>query len=111
MVIPEIGRVCVKKTGREAGRRCVVVDTIDKNFVLVTGPRNVTGVRRRRCNVDHLEPTELKLPIKRGADDEAVAEALTKALGKELPAEKAEKPPAKKPARKRKRKTEGEGEA
>ncbi|MHC1563996.1 MAG: 50S ribosomal protein L14e [Candidatus Hecatellaceae archaeon] len=111
MVIPEIGRVCIKKTGREAGRRCVVVDTIDKNFVLVTGPRNVTGVRRRRCNVDHLEPTELKLPIKRGADDEAVAEALTKALGGQPPAGKAEKPPAKKPARKHKRKTEGEGEA
>ncbi|HID17973.1 TPA: 50S ribosomal protein L14e [Candidatus Bathyarchaeota archaeon] len=102
MVIPEIGRVCVKKTGREAGRQCVVIDTIDKNFVLVTGPKNVTGVRRRRCNVDHLEPTELKLPVRRGADDKSVAEALMKALGKEFPTEEAEKPPAK-PARRWKR--------
>ena len=102
MVIPEVGRVCVKKTGREAGRRCVVVDIIDKNFVVVTGPRDVTGVRRRRCNVDHLEPTELKLPLKRGADDKTVAEALLKAL-KETPKEG-------KPARRRRKKAEG-GEA
>ena len=99
MVIPEIGRVCIKKTGREAGRRCVVVDVIDKNFVVVTGPRNVSGVRRRRCNIDHLEPTELKLPLKRGADDKTVAEALVKALG-----ETAEEG---KPAKRRRRKAEG----
>jgi ribosomal protein L14E/L6E/L27E len=88
----------------------VVIDTIDKNFVLITGPKNVTGVRRRRCNVDHLEPTELKLPVRRGADDESVAEALMKALGKEfqLPAEEAGKPPAK-PAKKRKREAGGGG--
>ncbi len=110
MVIPEVGRVCIKKTGREAGRQCVVVDIIDKNFVLVTGPKNVTGVRRRRCNIDHLEPTDLKISIKRGAGDSEVAEALLKALGKETPAE-AKKPEEKPPTlkRRRRRKAEGEG--
>jgi len=72
----EVGRVCVKVTGREAGKRCVIVDLIDKNFVLVTGPRSVTGVKRRRANISHLEPTEKKIKVKRGAADEDVAQAL-----------------------------------
>ncbi|MBS7646492.1 MAG: 50S ribosomal protein L14e [Candidatus Bathyarchaeia archaeon] len=77
----EVGRICVKVSGREAGRKCVIVDIIDKNFVLVTGPKNVTGVRRRRANINHLEPLADKIDIKRGASDEEVVEALkTKGL-------------------------------
>jgi len=72
----EVGRICVKTTGRETGKRCVIVDLIDKNFALVTGPQSVTGVKRRRANISHLEPTEEKIKIKRGASDEDVAEAL-----------------------------------
>ena len=73
----EVGRVCVKISGREAGRRCVIVDVVDKNFVLITGPRKVSAVKRRRVNVNHLEPTQTKIDIKRGATDEEVTEALT----------------------------------
>ncbi len=72
----EVGRVCVKIAGREANRACVVVDIIDENFVLVTGPKAVTGVKRRRCNIKHLEPTKYKIDIKRGASDKEVFEAL-----------------------------------
>lgn len=68
----EIGRVCVKLAGHEAGRECVVVDVIDKNFVLVAGP----GIKRRRCNVLHLQPTERKLDIPRGCSDDEVKRAL-----------------------------------
>jgi len=75
----EVGRICVKITGREAGRRCVIVDIIDKNFVLVTGSPKVSGVKRRRVNVKHIEPTQAKIDIKRGATDEEVNEALTAA--------------------------------
>jgi large subunit ribosomal protein L14e len=75
----EVGRICVKIAGREAGRRCVVVDVVDKNFVLVTGPQKVSGVKRRRVNVSHIEPTQAKIDIKRGATDEEVTEALTAA--------------------------------
>jgi len=75
----EVGRICVKLSGREAGRKCVVVDVIDKNFVLVTGPFKVSGVKRRRVNVNHVEPTEFKVDVKKGDDDEKVTEALTKA--------------------------------
>jgi len=77
----EVGRICVKISGREAGRRCVIVDVIDKNFVLVTGSQKVSGVKRRRVNVNHIEPTQAKINIKRGATDEEVTEAL-KAAGK-----------------------------
>ena len=72
----EVGRICVKIRGREAGRRCVILDIIDKNFVLVTGPKNVTGVRRRRANINHLKPTEDVIKIRRGASDEEVYKAL-----------------------------------
>ncbi|MEM1684787.1 MAG: KOW motif-containing protein, partial [Nanopusillaceae archaeon] len=35
----EIGRICVKLRGREAGRKCVIVDIIDENFIVITGPK------------------------------------------------------------------------
>ena len=72
----EIGRICVKLAGREAGKKCVIVDIIDKNFVLVTGPKKVSGVKRRRANINHLEPLQEKIEIKRGATDEEVENAL-----------------------------------
>lgn len=74
----EVGRICVKLNGRETGRKCVVVDVIDKNFALVTGPKSVTGIRRRRTNMDHLEPTAETVELKKGADDDEVEKALTK---------------------------------
>jgi len=74
----EVGRICVKLVGRETGRKCVVVDVVDKNFVLITGPKSVTGVRRRRTNVDHLEPTPESVEVKNGAADDEVEKALTK---------------------------------
>ncbi len=77
----EVGRICVKLTGREKGKRCVIVDLIDKNFVLITGPKSVSGIRRRRVNINHIKPTEEKIKIKRGASDEEVAKALSD-LGK-----------------------------
>lgn len=72
----EVGRICVKIAGREAGRKCVIVDVIDKNFVLVTGPQKVNGVKRRRANINHVEPTERKVSIKRGASDEDIMKAM-----------------------------------
>ena len=75
----EVGRLCVKMSGRESGMRCVVVDVVDKSFVLITGPKKVTGVRRRRANIMHVEPSQESISIKRGASDEEVEEALKKA--------------------------------
>lgn len=66
----DIGRICVKLSGREAGKKCIVVDIVDKNFVLVTGPKQLNGVRRRRVNINHLEPTVTKIDIRKGETDQ-----------------------------------------
>lgn len=58
----EIGRLCVKIAGREAGRKGVIVDIIDDNYVLIDGQ-----LRRKKCNISHLEPLEKKIEIKKGA--------------------------------------------
>ena len=72
----EVGRVCVKVAGRESGKKCVIVDVMDKSFVVVTGPKKVTGVKRRRVNINHVAPTEDTVQIKRGASDEEVTQIL-----------------------------------
>lgn len=72
----EVGRICAKLTGREAGKKCVIVDVMDKSFVLISGPKKVTGVKRRRVNVNHVEPLQDKIEIKRGASDDEVEDAL-----------------------------------
>ena len=77
----EVGRICVKTVGREAGKKCIIVDLVDKNFVLITGPKAVSSIKRRRANVNHLKITQEKIDISRGATDEEVTEAL-KAAGK-----------------------------
>ncbi len=72
----EVGRLCVKLAGREAGCRCVVVDVIDRNYVLVTGPEELTGVRRRRVNMSHLKPLEERIEIPRNASDQEIMDLL-----------------------------------
>ncbi len=54
---------------------------MDKSFVLVTGPKKITGVKRRRVNLNHVMPLEDKIEVKRGASDEEVTQAL-EAAGK-----------------------------
>lgn len=76
MAVIDVGRVCRKIAGREAGRLCVVVRVVDDNFVEVTGPKDLTGVRRRRVNVKHLVPLPVRLDVAEGAGDEEVLNAL-----------------------------------
>lgn len=71
-MVMDIGRVCLKLAGRESGEKCVVVDNLDNVFVVVSGP----GVKRRRCNIAHLEPLEQKVEVAKGASDEDVKRAL-----------------------------------
>ena len=79
MGLYETGRVCVKTMGREAGSLCVVIETKDDSYVVVTGPKHLSGVRRRNCNTRHLEPLETILPIPSSADDKAVEKAIEEA--------------------------------
>jgi large subunit ribosomal protein L14e len=75
----EVGRICVKIAGREAGRKCVIVEIVDDKFVVITGPKELTGVKRRRVNIKHIEPLEQKIDIEKGASDEQVLEAIKNA--------------------------------
>ena len=87
----EIGRVCVKLAGRDAGKKCVVVDFIDDNTVLIDG-----FTRRRKCNLRHLEPLEETLSIEKGASSDEVCSAfnITKKAKKE--SQKFQKPATRK---------------
>lgn len=69
----EVGQLCVKLAGRDAGKKCVIVDVLDNNFVLVDGE-----TRRRKCNIIHLEPLNQKLDVKKGASHELVIDAFKK---------------------------------
>ena len=75
----EVGRICMKTAGRENGKKCVVVDVMDKSFVLITGPKTVTGVKRKRVNLSHIMPLQDKVDLKRGASDEEVTSTLKEA--------------------------------
>ena len=86
----EIGRLCVKIAGRDAGNKCIIVDIIDDNFVLIDG-----NVRRKKCNVKHLELLKDVLKLKKGASHEDVAAEFKKKkldVWKTKPKEKKEKP-------------------
>lgn len=72
----EVGRVVVKIAGREAGRKAVIVDIIDDKFVVITGPKQLTGVKTRRVNVNHIEPTDKRIDISKGASEEEVMKAI-----------------------------------
>ena len=79
MSIFDVGRICIKTYGKEIGEKCVIIDVIDKSFVLVTGPKKLSKLKKRRSNVKHLEATETAINIKQGASDEEIISALTDA--------------------------------
>ena len=53
------GRVCKKVSGRDAGKYCVVLDSVYKKHVLVEGSR----IKSRKVSVSHLEPLPLVVNI------------------------------------------------
>ncbi len=83
----DIGRLCVKIAGRDAGKKCVIVD-VEGRMALIDGQ-----TRRRKCNLSHLEPLDEVVKIKKGASNAEVAKALS-ALKIEVRATKPKKTPA-----------------
>ena len=79
----EVGRLCIKLAGRDAGQKCVVVDVLEGKYVLVDGM-----TRRRKCNTLHLEPLSQMIELPKNASHEAVVKAF-KELGLEVIATKA----------------------
>lgn len=71
-MIYDVGRVCVKIAGRDAGKTCVIVEKIDDRFMLVDGQ-----TRRKKVNVAHLEPTKQVISISSGGDSASVENLLT----------------------------------
>jgi ribosomal protein L14E/L6E/L27E len=87
----EQGRVCIKKYGRDAGSRAVIVKVLDKGFVsIITSARQ----KERKCNPKHLEFLDEKVDINDGA-------LLNKTLGVKPKTEHAPKVQAGKQERKR----------
>ena len=97
----EIGRMCVKIAGRDAGKKCVIVDVIDNKTVLIDGQ-----TRRRKCNVNHIEPLDAVLKIKKGASHSDIAKEFSK-LKLEARETKPKKTAAK-PTKSRKKKEKAE---
>lgn len=63
----ELGRLCLKIAGRDAGKKCVVIDVLDNNYVLIDGE-----TRRRKCNISHLEPLDAVIEVKKKASHDEV---------------------------------------
>lgn len=78
----DIGRVCMKIAGRDAKEIGVVVDVLDKTYVLIDGQ-----VRRKKCNMSHLEPLTQTVDLKKGASHDEVVSAL-KTIGIECTVKK-----------------------
>ena len=66
----DVGRVCIKLAGRDAGQKCVVVEVLEGKYVLIDGM-----TRRRKCNMFHLEPMDQMLDIKKGASHAEIVKA------------------------------------
>lgn len=111
-MIFEQGRLCMKIAGREAGKYCVIVEKKDDNFVVVSGPKSITRVKRRACNIVHLEPLQDKFKISSGSDEELERlwkeSGMIEKLGIKIPEKKKvrEKPKEEAPAKVRKPKAE-----
>jgi large subunit ribosomal protein L14e len=74
----EVGRIVVKTSGRETGKKAVIVGFIDQNYVLVSGG-NLSGIRRRRSNLRHLEALDKKIEIKENASEEDIEKKIATA--------------------------------
>ncbi|MBI3034509.1 50S ribosomal protein L14e [Candidatus Woesearchaeota archaeon] len=69
----ELGRVCVKTAGRDAGKKGAVIDLINDNYAVIDG-----DLRRKKCNIRHLEPLDISIKINRNATHEEVKSELAK---------------------------------
>ena len=70
----DIGQVCLKTKGREAGNKAVILSEAKNGKVLIDGKK----IKRRECNVLHLFPLKEKVDIKKDAKHEDVIKAMKK---------------------------------
>lgn len=90
----EVGRLCLKLAGREAGKVCVITEMINEGFVVIDGQ-----VKKRRCNINHLQTLDQKIKVLKSTTSEDIKKELKK-LGYET---KESKPKPKKEKQKKQR--------
>jgi len=73
MSLFEVGRLCLKIAGRDAGRKCVIVENVGEGYVVVDG-----STRRKKVNIKHLEPLSEMVELKDKAGHEDVKKAFEK---------------------------------
>ncbi|MBO3770102.1 MAG: 50S ribosomal protein L14e [Thermoproteota archaeon] len=78
------GRICVITRGRDKGKKCVIVGLVDDSNVLITGPKELNGVKRGKKNIIHLYPLNETIRIRANAKDETVLSAIEKSGLKEF---------------------------
>lgn len=86
----EIGRICMKIAGRDAGKKCVILDKPEKYLVLIAGE-----TRKRKCNILHLEPMDKVVSVSKDMGDGELAKVLKEAgieLRQTKPKEQKERP-------------------
>ncbi|MDP7116524.1 MAG: KOW domain-containing RNA-binding protein [Candidatus Woesearchaeota archaeon] len=69
----EVGRLAVKIAGRDAGKKCVVIEELKDNRVLIDGE-----TRRKKCNPKHLEPLGSIIKISKSISHEDLKKELKK---------------------------------
>ena len=100
------GQVVMKIAGRDAGKIGLVVEVLDDNFVLIDG-----AVRRKKCNIKHLEFLGQEVKISKNANSEEAAKALNSIRFSFKKEEKKKKEKKEKPIKTRKSKNkEGQEE-
>jgi large subunit ribosomal protein L14e len=96
----EIGRIVVKIAGRDAGKKGIVVDVLDNgNYVLIDGQ-----VRRKKCNIKHIEPLPKVLKIKKNASHDDIKKLFLEEKIEIKEKKQKQKEKTKKPVKKRKTK-------
>ncbi len=101
----EIGRICIKTKGREAGKKAVIVDLVNDKFVLIDG-----NVKRRKCNLNHVKLLPEKINIEKGMstadikkifDEKGILEKIEISVKEKRPRKKGEKPRKERPRKKK----------
>lgn len=74
MAIFDVGRVCRKTRGIDAGKICVIAAKPEKGIAMVIGP----NIAKTKANLRHLEPTPTTIKIDKNTSQPEITELLKK---------------------------------
>ena len=73
----DIGQLCVKTAGKEAGKICVIVDKVDDTYYLLSNGSNKTIQMPKKKSIKHFN-------VLKNVDDEIKASIILKKKGTDL---------------------------